>query len=322
MLVDTLPCENKFERKLRLCRAKLSGEIDSSWEDIVQELNLNCSGEHLRRVAYGLIEYDNYINGYMYSGKKILSISDLHVPYQLEKEILAKYVNNVDVLQLNGDIVDMQAISKFPKVYRNSPIEEIIEARQYLIDLIEYIKPKSVSINYGNHDIRFQNYFANNLDTDLLELMPQTALELIFVDGFRHYDKKAKTKIWYEPLCNVFSDTEIVYNDSWFCQIGKTIFCHPSAFSTGILKTAEKAMLWFRNEGCNFNSLVMAHTHRSGEYEIGNTTIYEQGAFCRVEDMQYTDGKLVNSQKSGYLYMVQDKNGNVIKDRTKRVVLN
>lgn len=322
MTVDKLDNENKFEYKLRLCKMKSSGQTTLSWDDIAKKLGLNCTGDHLRKVSYGLLEYDNYISksGGVY--KRILSISDFHVPYQLPADLLSEYVGNIDILQLNGDIVDMQAISKFPKVYRSSPIEEIIQARQYLIDLIEYIKPKEVSVNYGNHDIRFQSYLASNLDSDLLELMPQTALELIFVDGFRHYDKRSKTKIWYEPLCNVFSDIEIKYTDSWFTQIGKTIFCHPSAYSSGILKTAEKAMLWFRNEGYDFNSLVMAHTHRSGEYEVGNTTIYEQGAFCKVEEMQYTDGKLINSQKSGYIYLAQSYDGNIIKNKTKRVVLN
>ncbi len=58
----------------------------------------------------------------------------------------------VDVLQINGDVVDMQAISKFPKAYRLSPMEELISGRQYLIDLIEMLTPKRIVITYGNHD--------------------------------------------------------------------------------------------------------------------------------------------------------------------------
>jgi hypothetical protein len=34
------------------------------------------------------------------------------------------------------------------------------------------------------------------------------------------------------------------------------------------------------------------------------------------------DGKLVNSQKEGFIYMCQDNNGDVIKDKTRLVVLN
>ena len=78
------------------------------------------------------------------------------------------------------------------------------------------------------------------------------------------------------------------------------------------MKTAEKAMYFFRNEGLHFTSLVMAHTHRIGNYAIGNTTIFEQGACCETRQMRYSDGRLVNSQKEGFLYIEQDKNGDIV----------
>lgn len=253
---------------------------------------------------------------------RILSISDTHVPFQLPVDTYKDYVGMVDTLQLNGDLADCQAISRFPKSYRVSPMEELIETRQYIIDLIEYIKPKKVVITYGNHDLRFQSYFSKNLDSDLLELMPKTSLELIFVDGFKHYNKRERTKVEYKPLTEVFDDVEIDYTDNWFCKIGQTIFCHPYSFNSGILKTAERAMGWFRNEGEVFTSLVMAHTHRIGEYVIGNTTIYEQGCCCDVKKNHYSDGGLVNSQKEGFIYICQDKDGKIIKDQTQLVCLN
>lgn len=253
---------------------------------------------------------------------RILSISDLHIPFHLPIDILEQYIENVDILQINGDVCDNQSISKFGKCYRVSPIEEIILARKYILDLIDYIKPKKVIVNYGNHDIRFQNYLAKNLDTDILELMPKTSLELIIQDGFHHYDKRERTKVWYPPLKDIVEDAEVIYVDNWYCQIGDAIFCHPFAFSSGMLKTAEKAMQWFRNEEYKFRTLVMGHTHRSGQYTIGNTTIYEQGAFCDVQRNDYNDGKLYNAQKEGFIYICQDQSGNTLKDKTQLVVLN
>ena len=313
--------ESNFEWKLRLCKAKLNKEIDLDWIEIVDILGLDVSADHLRKTSYGLLEYDNYLknNGV---ATRILSVSDSHSPFNLSIDIFKDYVGKTDILQLNGDILDMQQISRFPKTYRVSVMEEIILGRQYIIDLIEYIKPKKVIINFGNHELRFSNYLSKNLDSDLLELMPQTALDLIIDDGFNHYDKRNKTKTWYEPLSKVFTDVEIVFTGKWFCQIGETIFCHPSAFSIGILKTAEKAMYFFRNEGYVFKSLVMAHTHRIGEFVIGNTTIFEQGTCSDVTKQYYSDGKLTNSQKEGFIYLCQDDNGNVIKDKTRLVTLN
>lgn len=254
--------------------------------------------------------------------ERILCVSDCHVPFQLPIENLAKFKDKVDTLVLNGDIGDCQSISSFPKVYRKSPMEEMIETRKYMIDMIEYIKPKKVVINYGNHDLRFQSYLAKNLDSDIFELMPQTSLELIVVDGFNHYNKEDKTKVYYSPIKDVFKDIEIVYTDDWKTQIGSVVFAHPKAFSSGILKTAEKAMGWFRNEGYVFDTLVMAHTHRIGSFYVGNTVLYEQGAFSDVKKNNYSDGKLYNSQKEGFIYLCLDKDGKCIKDKTELVVLN
>jgi len=295
---------------------------DLNCEDIAQLLN-DERGVDFGESAWRK-EYAAFNRGMNYAYKlktnnikeRILSISDLHVPFQKPVETFSKYIGVTDTLMLNGDIGDCQAISKFPKSYRISPMEELIETRKYLIDLIEYIKPARVVITYGNHDIRFQSYFAKSLDSDLLELMPKTSLELIFVDGFNHYNKRERTKIHYDPLCEVLDNVEIDYTGNWFCQIGKTIFCHPIAFSSGILKTAEKAVEYFRNEGYIFTSLVMAHTHRLGEYPVGNTVMYEQGCCCETKNMHYSDGRLTPSQKEGYIYICQDKDGNLLRENT------
>jgi predicted phosphodiesterase len=297
------------------------GKIIEYWQEIVDLLGLDMHYDSLRKMAYGYVRYDDYLknNGV---ATRILSISDTHVPFQLPIQTYKDYVGKVDILQLNGDIVDMQAISKFPKSYRVSVMEEIILGRQFVIDLIEYIKPKKVSINFGNHELRFQSFLSKNLDNDILELMPKTALELICEDGFHHYDKRNKAKVWYEPLNKVFSDIEIEYTGNWFSQIGKTIFCHPSAFSSTILKTAERALHWFRNEGYTFDSLIMGHTHRIGDYKIGNAIIYEQGAACDTKKQHYSDGQLVNSQKEGFIYICHDSNGCLIDSKTELIRLN
>lgn len=304
-----------------------------------KEYNLNCSqiaellnevnGENKGESAYRK-EYAAFNRGRLYESckgnhnvaERILSISDLHCPYQLPLETFLNYIDRVDTLQLNGDIGDCQAISHFPKTYRISPMEEIIQTRQYLIDLIGYIHPKKVIVNYGNHDVRFANYLAKNLDSDLLELMPKTSLELILVDGFNHYDKRNMTKTWYEPLTEAIPNVEIVYNDNWFSQIGEVIFCHPLSFSSQPMMTAEKARRYFKDEGYNFTTIVMAHTHRVGSYTVGDTMMYEQGASCKVEEMRYHDGNFVRTQKEGFLYICLDKNGKEIESKTDLVRLN
>lgn len=315
--------ENILEYKIRLCENK--NALNLTWKDIAKLINKetgNNFGESSYRKWYSAFnEGRNYNNKNENIDCRILSISDLHVPFQLPINTFREYKNKTDILQINGDIVDMASCSKFDKIYRNSPIEEIIEARSYLINLIKYISPKKVIINYGNHDIRFERYLAKNLDTDLLELMPKTPLDLIINTGFTRYNKKEDCSIYYEPLKKIFNNIEIEYTNNWFCQIKNIIFVHPQAFSSGILKTAEKAMYFFRNEGYYFDTLVMAHTHRLGEYIIGNTTIYEQGCCCDTSKLVYNNGKLINSPKEGFLYICIGRNGEVIRDKTHLVLI-
>jgi len=303
---------------------KLNREIDLDWQEIVDVLNLGVSADHLRKTAYGLLEYDEYIHGFEGVATTILSISDLHVPFQLPITTFSDYAGKVDILQINGDVVDCQALSKFPKQYRISPKEEIITARQYLIDLFEYINPKKVVINWGNHDKRFANYLAKNLDTDMLELLPDTSLDLIIDDGIRHYNKVSKSKVFYEPLKNVFKDTiDIEFVDDWKSKIGKTWFVHPLAYKSGTLATAEQAKNYLQDTYKeSFDTVVMAHTHAIGDTKKGFIRLFEQGACCDVTKLNYMDGRLSKPQKEGFCIICQDNDGNLIEGKSKVVTLN
>lgn len=247
---------------------------------------------------------------------RILCLSDFHVPFQLPMDTFQQYFGAIDVLVLNGDIGDCQAISKFPKAYRISPMEELIETRHYLLDLITAIAPSKVIVTYGNHDIRFQNYLAKNLDSDLLELMPQTSLELLFVDGFNHYDKRHCMKVYYPPFADILPSVvegiEVEYTDKWWTQIGDAIICHPIAFSSGMMQTAKKAKDYFQDLGLSPKMIILGHTHRVGMYKSGEILLYEQGCCCDVKKLHYGDGKLTTPQQAGYIYFGQDAKGETV----------
>ena len=311
-----------------LVENKLIYKIDNTpYEDLSELLfgEGNCFNEsEVRKRMYGMKRLIEIIEAEKSSGVEttILSISDLHIPFQLDYSLLAEYRNKIDILQINGDVVDCQSLSKFDKQYRISPMEEMILGRQYLIDLIEYLNPSKVICNYGNHDKRFASYFAKNLDSDILELLPDTSLELILVDGFHHYNKRLKTKVWYEPLKNVFENIEIVYVDDWKVKIGKTYFVHPLAYRSGILATAEKAKTYLQDfSRDSFDCVCMAHTHSVGDSMSGYVRLFEQGAFAQIDKMNYMDGKLTKPQKAGFAIICQDETGALVQDKSKVVVL-
>lgn len=308
--------------KIRCCLAKRRKETDMDWSEIRDMLGLDVNVDHLRKIALGYDEYDEYINGYGNVGTTILSISDTHYPFAKPINTFAAYSGKVDILQINGDALDCSQLSKFPKTFHISPLDEIIGGRQYIIDLINMIKPKKVIVNHGNHDLRMGQYIANKIDNELQELMPVTAFDYIFTDGFTHYDRKSGASIKYDPICKIFDDVDIEYSGTWYSQYNDIIFCHPKTFSSSPLKTAERALTWFRNEGFSPKALVMAHTHRVGSYKIGNCMTYEQGCCCETKKMRYNDGQLVNSQKEGFIFICLDKDGNLMEEKTKLVTLN
>ena len=55
------PNESDFDYKVRLCIAKLNKEIDLDWSEIVDLLGLNCSADHLRKLAYAYKEMSENI---------------------------------------------------------------------------------------------------------------------------------------------------------------------------------------------------------------------------------------------------------------------
>ena len=71
-----------------------------------------------------------------------------------------------------------------------------------------------------------------------------------------------------------------------------------------------------------FDTIVMAHTHKTGHYDIGNSVIYEQGCCCETSKMDYADGKLTPSQREGFILVYQDKFGRLNEDKTHIVRLN
>lgn len=189
--LERLPNESKADYHKRLVFGKMEDKTlsDIDYSELSYYLyGQNYNSDVARRMVYGSYKTLVATEGNDMVATRILSLSDLHIPFQKPVETFKQYSGKVDVLQLNGDLGDCQAISKFNKTYRVNPMEELIETRHYMVQLIEMIRPKKVVVTYGNHDIRFQNYMSKNLDTDILELMPKTSLELIFVDGFTHYD--------------------------------------------------------------------------------------------------------------------------------------
>ena len=106
----------------------------------------------------------------------------------------------MDVLVFNGDIEDCWSCSKFPRMYRLGFEKEMVLARQYMIDVINLIRPKHVVVLMGNHEARLGRYLSVNLNEDLLAIMPDSPLDLIVNEGFHVRDRMNKIDTYYSCL--------------------------------------------------------------------------------------------------------------------------
>lgn len=250
---------------------------------------------------------------------RILSVSDLHIPFHLPIDIYKPYIGKVDTLVLNGDLEDCQSCSKFSKKYRIDVDKEMVETRGFLIELIHMLTPKRVVVVKGNHEHRMGRYLSDRLNEDLMSLMPDSPMDLIINDGFKVRDRINKTETWYSPIADIFKDEgiEVSYTGEWYRKVGQTIFAHPLSYSSGMLKTTEKAVDHFLRKDRDFEAVVLGHTHKLGSYIQGNIKMFEQGCCCDLTKLDYSDGYLTLPGQNGYLYICQDKDGKIIDDYTK-----
>lgn len=307
--------------KIRCCLAKKRKETDLDWVEIRDMLGLDITPDQLRKIAVGYEEYDNFINTGTHVSERVLSVSDLHIPFNLPVDTFSAYANRVDTLVLNGDIQDCQSISSFPRKYRSDFVEEMIATRGYMIDLINLINPKRVFVIKGNHEHRLIRYLSDKLHEDILALMPDSPLDLIVNEGFKNRDRMNGVVAQYTPIRDIFKEKgiDVVYTGDWWKKVGRVIFAHPLSYSSAMLKTTEKAVNYFLRQDRDFSSVVLGHTHKLGSFVQGSIAMYEQGCCCDLSRLDYADGKLYLPGQNGFIYMLLDDNGDPIKNKTELV---
>jgi predicted phosphodiesterase len=295
-----------MDKLIELGIQKKNGTICVSWDELGKQFNK--TGEQARCKVKSYLKNKGELSGMYNSNKtKILFISDFHCPFNLPKEVLKNYVNKVDILIFGGDIQDCFGISKFIKKYRKPFVDETVYTRQFMMDVIDYIKPKKVIVIKGNHEVRLINYLSNKITDDLLQLMPETPLDLIVNNGFYKYDHENKSKTYYSSLVDIYKNIDIQYTGEWYTQIGDVIFTHPKAYKSGSLATTEKSYLYFSQNNKQFNCLVTAHTHAVGYAKYGHCHFYESGCLCKPPEYN-SDGGLMKPQSQGFVYITLDNN--------------
>lgn len=244
---------------------------------------------------------------------KVLSISDLHCPFENPSVIHHALENHgdADVLVVNGDLVEHYAVSSWPKE------KAILLKWEYKIAL-EWLKlfsktfPKVV-LTEGNHEHRLRRYFSANIDPVASFLVSPDMLSHLAAG--HDFDEETGMLKPMHDFSNVYYKPGPL---SFYVVIGKTVFVHPWNFSGRRGATALRAMDYFSDRE-NFECVVISHTHKMSYFHHRHKLAIEQGCCCVPLDYE-SDGKMtMQPQSFGYAVVYMDKNGHVDFDKSRPV---
>lgn len=125
---------------------------------------------------------ENIRNVLHLDGKKLLILSDIHIPYQNNKAISLAVEKGIkekcDAVLLNGDIMDCYELSRFEKSkYKRSFIEEVQMTKQFLSWLRFKFPSAHIYYKIGNHEDRIRQYIIKNANA--FEGHPSLELEAL-----------------------------------------------------------------------------------------------------------------------------------------------
>jgi predicted phosphodiesterase len=234
---------------------------------------------------------------YIIDAKKVLVMSDVHLPYHDVPAISAsiEFAQNedIDAILLNGDTLDFYTLSRFIKDPKaRSFAHELLIFQQFIEALGQAFPDAKVYIKLGNHDERYQHY----LWTKAGEL-----------DGVEEFELKNIIKK-RAPHAEVIGDKRII-------KLGALNVLHGHEFGQSIFSPVNVARgLFLRGKV----SAMQGHNHQTSEHTESNmngeiTTTYSVGCLCNL-----TPGYLpINKWNHGFA--IVDVNGQDFHVRNYRI---
>lgn len=276
------------------------------WEDVTTILKKEENPDHTRKTSYGYLERIEDEKNSNKFDKSVMIINDIHVPYEREDvlEIISKHADEITTLVINGDFMDCESISSFPKINRITLEEEIAYAHQYLNKIRKILnKGQKIILNRGNHEERLYRDICNMHQKNLQKFINPEIIDML-IEGFTIYDDGKKVK--YKGIENT------IYVPNFYINIdNKLIVAHPKDFSAVDGKMCEKTSEHFLNQGENFEVIVFGHTHKYSQMTVSrrqNTYVVENGCLCKP--MEYAGSGKLGYTPQHYCYTIIKYNDN------------
>ncbi len=159
------------------------------------------------------------------SGVKIaIVLSDIHIPYHDQRALAIALAytkdRNPDRIVLNGDIVDMANVSRFPRDPHEvfTLADELQETKDFLRLLRKQHPEAQIDYTMGNHEIRLSKYTYEN--SPGLSSLPELAIDKLLAMeefGITFHDQSSKVNL---------GDLEIFHGDVVRSKSGESARSH------------------------------------------------------------------------------------------------
>ncbi len=294
----------KRKHKLQDVAPKTEVTVQDEFDKALAEM------DKIRSHAIQQTRYTETVGNPKGANYKVLSISDTHIPFYhngVIKDAIKKH-GDADVLVLNGDILELHSVSRWPKSKAVALKHEYQMAMAWLRKMSDLF-PKVV-LTKGNHEERLQSYFQANVDPGVSFMTDPDILHRL-ANGY-DFDEFGELRKMHD-LDNVHYTKGGL---SWFARIGKCIFAHPSGGSAIPMRTSVNTANYFLGREYDFDALVVGHTHKMGTVIWNNKLLIEQGCACVPLEYEATSKMKYRPQAFGYAVVYMDREGNVDFDKS------
>ena len=157
------------EEGARTCLRYVEGKQGAEYKKYAVSVSPNLVRDEVRpRNPYNLPTSDETaFEPYIFKGhKKILILSDIHVPYHSISAITAalQYAkkSKPDALLLNGDTIDCHRLSRFIKDPKKRNFKLELDTFRALFDVFEKELKCKIYFKIGNHEERYEHFLYEN----------------------------------------------------------------------------------------------------------------------------------------------------------------
>ena len=267
------------------------GELSSSKPKESVEFERSETTKKLFMKNFHIPESDyEPVEPFTVKSKKVLLISDLHIPYHDRKavKLALNYgiENDMDAIYLNGDVLDFYMISRFIKDRRKRNIADELEMGRNFLKTLRDNFSGPIFYKWGNHEDRWETFLRLNAP----ELLGISDFELSSILRFGEFGIQE------------VGSRQIAY-------IGKLAVLHGHEFGRGMNNPVNAARgLYLRTK----ESCIVGHHHQTSEHtekSLSNevVTTWSMGCLSGLNPDYHSYG---NKYNHGFAFVKVDKKDN------------